>query len=303
MYRIQNSQGVNVYQYSSVIFKNSLAWIVPLCVLSCLMEPMDTGICVMKFGGASLATPDQFDTITELILKKGKKRLVVVVSAMGSTTDQLIRLAQDVNPTPPQRELDMLISVGERISMSLLAMALAKRGQDAISFTGSQSGIITSPQHSNAKIVNVRPSRIISSLEAGKIVIVAGFQGVSTGGEITTLGRGGTDTSAVALGVALNAEKVEFYKDVAGLYSQDPKKNPAAVHYLHATYDQALDIAALGSKILHLRSIQLAKRNGIPLHIISFNDVSLPGSLIHDPLHKRSFQPIFEEEQHVAGHT
>jgi len=256
---------------------------------------MKNDTIVMKFGGASLATPEQFDNVADLILQKGERRLVVVVSAMGSTTDQLIQLAQHVNPNPPQRELDMLISVGERISMSLLAMALAKKGREAISFTGSQSGIITSNKHTDAKIVGVKPARIITSLDQGKVVIVAGFQGVSSTSEITTLGRGGSDTTAVALGVALQAHKVEFYKDVDGLYSQDPKIEKNAAFYPFATYDQALAIARNGSKVLHLRCIELAKANSMPLLILSFKHPHKCGTYIHDPIHPIPTNPIFEE--------
>ena len=226
----------------------------------------------MKFGGASLAEPSQFNSICDLILKKAERypKIVIVVSAMGKTTDELIALAKQVNDNPPQREYDMLISVGERISMSLLAMALAKRGCHAISFTGSQSGIITTQDHAEAKIIEVRPTRILQSLESSKIVIIAGFQGVSRGGEITTLGRGGTDTTAVALGVALQAEKIEFYKDVPGIFSEDPKINKNAQLYSTITYDCALEITGKGAKILHHRSLLLAKSNQIPLHVLSF---------------------------------
>ncbi|MFN4174875.1 MAG: aspartate kinase, partial [Parachlamydiaceae bacterium] len=173
---------------------------------------------VLKFGGASVAEPEHFSKIADIILyrKKEFNNIVVVVSAMGDTTNKLIDLAKKVNPNPPRREYDMLVSVGERISISLLAMALALKGQDAISFTGSQSGIITTEEHSEARIIDVKPNRLQPHLQAGKVVIVAGFQGVSKSGEITTLGRGGSDTTAVALAVALKAEKVEFYKDVIG---------------------------------------------------------------------------------------
>ena len=191
---------------------------------------------------------------------------------MGDTTDQLLSLARDVHPNPPPREQDMLVSVGERISIALLAMALHLKGKEAISFTGSQSGIITSDKHSEAFILDVRPHRIIKALDLGKIVIVAGFQGVSAGGEITTLGRGGSDTTAVALGVALKACRVEFYKDVEGIYSEDPKKNPEAVLYPHLSFDQAIEIAEKGAKVLHPRCIRLASKNCLPLYVLSFYD-------------------------------
>lgn len=227
---------------------------------------------ILKFGGASLSTPEQFDIIANLILKRSKEypQIAVVVSAMGKSTDELLALATKVNPSPPQREVDMLLSAGERISMSLLAMACAKNGLSATSFTGSQSGIITCCLHSEAKIIEVRPFRLKKSLDEGNIVIVAGFQGVSRSGEITTLGRGGSDTTAVALAIALGAEKVEFYKDVPGFCSEDPKKNPDASLFSSLSYKQATDIVAQGAKILHERSLQLAERNQIPLHILSF---------------------------------
>lgn len=226
----------------------------------------------MKFGGASVATAEKFDEVAAIIEEKLKScpSIIVVVSAMGSTTDELFSLAKKVHHSPPERELDMLISVGERISISLLAMALAKRGIEAKSFTGSQSGIITTADHANARIIDIRPHRLLQALGQGKVAIVAGFQGVSEKGEITTLGRGGSDTSAVAIGVAVGAEHVEFYKDVAGIYSQDPKKDPSASFLSRLNYDQAIDIVEKGAKVLQKRSVILAKHNSIPLHVLSF---------------------------------
>lgn len=257
---------------------------------------------VMKFGGASVATPQQFSHIADIILERMQEyaRIVVVVSAMGKTTDQLIALAKEVHADPPRREYDMLVSVGERISISLLAMALAKKNQEATSFTGSQSGIITSDTHSDAKILDVKPHRVVSCLEAGKVAIVAGFQGVSVKGEITTLGRGGSDTSAVALGVAFNA-KVEFYKDVPGICSADPKKCSAATLLPKLTYAEALDIMKKGSQALHPRSIILAAKNSLPLHVLSFNKndpEGKKGTLIMPDSNGSHFiqTPIYEEE-------
>jgi len=229
---------------------------------------------IMKFGGASVATPAQFNQIADIILERAScyERIAVVVSAMGNTTDQLIALAKEVNERPPHRELDMLISVGERISISLLAMALEKKKRQGISFTGSQSGIITTAHHTEARIVEIRPFRLLPPLQEGKIVIVAGFQGVSREGEITTLGRGGSDTTAVALGVALFAEKVEFFKDVPGIGEEDPKLSPNAEIFSHLSYEKALLIVRKGAKILHERSILLAEKNQLPLHVLSFND-------------------------------
>jgi aspartate kinase len=229
---------------------------------------------VMKFGGAAIESPEGFARVAEIILKRSVEydRIVVVTSAMGNLTDQLLDLARQVHPNPPRREQDMLVSVGERISISLLAMALILKGKEAISFTGSQSGIITDSTHSEAQIIDVRPKRLFSHLDEGKIVIVAGFQGVSREGEITTLGRGGSDTTAVALAIALNADKVEFLKDVAGIYGTDPKKDPAAPLFPMLRYEEALKIVQTGAKILHPRSILLAARNELPLHVLSFHD-------------------------------
>jgi aspartate kinase len=254
---------------------------------------------VLKFGGASLSTPEQFDIISDLIVRRSKEypHIVIVVSAMGKSTDELLALATKVNPTPPQREVDMLLSAGERISMSLLAMACAKKGLPAVSFTGSQSGIITCPRHSEAKIIDVRPFRLKKCLEENNIVIVAGFQGVSRSGEITTLGRGGSDTTAVALGVALGAEKVEFYKDVPGFCSEDPKKNPDACLFSSLSYTQASEIVAKGAKILHHRSLLLAMRNQIPLHILSFkSEYQQFGGTVIYPENRRPETVCYEEE-------
>lgn len=226
----------------------------------------------MKFGGASVATPQHFERIAHIIAQRRQqyRNIAIVVSAMGDTTNQLIALARQVNEDPPRREYDMLVSVGERISISLLAMALATKQLRAVSFTGSQSGIITCEQHSDAKIIDVRPQRLLPVLESGAVIIVAGFQGVSRSGNITTLGRGGSDTSAVALAVALKAERVEFFKDVPGVFSMDPKKHPTAPMFEQLSYKEAFDLASNGAKVLHTRSIQLAWKNQMPLHVRSF---------------------------------
>ncbi len=251
---------------------------------------------VMKFGGASLASPAHFENVANIVekLKIDFPEIILVVSAMGKTTDELIALAKSCHPNPPRREYDMLISVGERISMSLLAMVLSRKGFDVISFTGSQSGIITTSEHSDAKIVDIRPKRIRENLEKSKIVIVAGFQGVSLEGEITTLGRNGSDTTAVALASALNAEKVAFFKDVKGVYSEDPHLNPNANFYKTLRYDEALQIVEKGCTVLCKRSLLLAKKNKIPLHVLSFVEPS-DGTLILDSEYKnRSSTPNFE---------
>ncbi|MEN9808789.1 MAG: hypothetical protein RLZZ488_356 [Pseudomonadota bacterium] len=232
---------------------------------------------VLKFGGAAVSSPERFAEIAHLIKSKAKdgSALVVVVSAMGDTTDELIALARKVHPSPPVRELDMLLSVGERVSISLLAMALNRVGLDAVSFTGSQSGIITSEAHTNAKILDVRPQRILKSLEQGKIAIVAGFQGMClTTGDITTLGRGGSDTTAVALAAALGSQHVEFFKDVEGIFDKDPKLNPDAQKFVDLNFAEALTITRAGAQVLQSRCIEIAERNSIPLWVLPFADVS-----------------------------
>lgn len=239
---------------------------------------------IMKFGGASLKSPESFSRLADLIIERKKEfpKIAVVVSAMGGMTDHLISLALSVNPAPPRREYDMLVSTGERISISLLAMALAAKGVEGVSFTGSQSGIITTEEHAQARIVAIKPDRLLSPLEKGKIVIVAGFQGVTLRSkEITTLGRGGSDTTAVALGVGLAAAKVEFYKDVRGIFEKNPIHVPHAQLYPHLNFEEALRIVtATGGKVLHPRAILLAQKNSLPLHVRSFLELEGEGTLI-----------------------
>lgn len=225
---------------------------------------------IMKFGGASASTPQSYRQIAQLISSRveKEKKLVVVISAMANTTDHLLSLAKEVHPNPPRRELDMLISAGERISAALLAMALSLEGREALSFTGSQSGILTTDTHSDAKIISVRPTRILKALDEGFIAIVAGFQGMSEKGEITTLGRGGSDTTAVALATVLGSAKVEFFKDVGGIFDKDPKQDPKARLIERLSYQEAYQLAQNGAKVLHPRSIMLAEKNGIQMHVI-----------------------------------
>jgi aspartate kinase len=255
---------------------------------------------ILKFGGAAVANPEQFSKIADIIIEKRKvcSRLVIVVSAMGQTTNELIHLAKQVHPNPPQREYDMLISVGERISMSLLAMALCLKGVDAASFTGSQSGILTCGNHTNALINDVRPTRLIECCNKGQIAIVAGFQGISPSKDITTLGRGGSDTSAVALGIALKAERVEFYKDVKGIFDKDPKLNAEAHFFSTLSYSAALDIVNQGAKVLHSRAIELAKKNGLPLLVRSFmsTDQTNEGTWIEDQAYPRQLTALYETD-------
>lgn len=229
---------------------------------------------VLKFGGASLKDLDHFDNVA-LIIQKNKKyydRICVVVSAMEGVTDYLGSLANLVHLDPPKREKDMLLSVGERVSMSLLAMKLLGYGIEAVSLTGSQAGIITTNEHTNAKILDVRKKRLDLLFENNKIPIIAGFQGVSVDGEITTLGRGGSDTTAVALAVALGAEKVVFYKDVEGVCSKDPKKYEDAKILKSLSYNEALTVVGEGpAAVLHPRSIVLAEKNGLTMQVRSFD--------------------------------
>ena len=218
---------------------------------------------VLKFGGAACRSAAHIEKVADLI----EGPCVVVVSAMAGVTDELISLAHSIHEKPPARELDMLLSCGERISMSLLAMALAKRGIEAVSLTGSQSGIITSDDHTIARIIDVRCHRASAALSEGKVVIVGGFQGVSENKEITTLGRGGSDTTAVALGVALGSRRVTFYKDVPGFFDADPKVSKEARRFEHLSFEKAYALAKEGAKVLEPRSIALAEVNGLELFV------------------------------------
>lgn len=262
------------------------------------------GIIVLKFGGAALKDLSYLERAADIIAEKKKQflKVVVIVSAMGKTTDDLLSLARSVNPEPPPREQDMLISVGERISMSLLAIALNKRGISARSFTGSQAGIITTDEHSDAKIIDVRPKRLLPYFDRGDVLIVAGFQGVSLQGEITTLGRGGSDTSAVALGVALKAQKVEFYKDVKGIFSRDPKKDPNATLYATLDYQEVLELIKDEKvKVLHPRAIKLAEKNHIPLHVLTFHiEEGSLGTLVLKGCNQLRTSPLYEEVEDIV---
>jgi aspartate kinase len=233
------------------------------------------GTVVMKFGGTSVGDPQKLKDVAARIVAAHAEgtRVVAVLSAMGDTTDELVRLAYEISPRPEPRELDMLISVGERISCALAAMAIHDLGDEAISLTGSQAGIVTDTVHGKAKIVDVRARRIHEALDQGKVVLVAGFQGVSTNLDITTLGRGGSDTTAVALAAALAAGHCEIYTDVAGVFSADPRIVPNA-RKLHAvTYDEMLELSASGAKVLQLRSVEVARNYGVKLHVRStFSD-------------------------------
>ncbi|MDP4649312.1 MAG: aspartate kinase [Ilumatobacteraceae bacterium] len=228
-------------------------------------------LIVQKYGGTSVADPERIRAVAEHVAftKRHGNDVVVVVSAMGKSTDNLIKLANDVSSVQPDRELDMLLTTGERISMTLVCMALAGVGIDAISFTGSQVGIITDTVHTKAKILEVKGDRVREALAQGKVCVVAGFQGVSTDKEITTLGRGGSDTTAVALAAALDADSCEIYTDVTGVFSADPRIVPQARKLQHINFDEMLEMAGAGSKVLALRSVEFARNHNVPIQVRS----------------------------------
>jgi aspartate kinase len=228
-------------------------------------------LVVQKFGGTSVADSDRIRAVADHVARtrRSGRDVVVVVSAMGKTTDELIRLAQDVSSVRPGRELDMLLTAGERISMALLCMSLAELGVPAASFTGSQAGIITDTAHTNAHILEVRGDRLRESLAQGVVPVVAGFQGVSSKRDVTTLGRGGSDTTAVALAAALGADQCEIYTDVSGVFTADPRVVPTAHRIPRISFEEMLEMAATGGRVLALRSVEFARNHHIPLHVRS----------------------------------
>ena len=228
-------------------------------------------LVVQKFGGTSVADADRIRSVADHVARtrRAGHDVVVVVSAMGKTTDQLIRLASDVSSVQPTREVDMLLSAGERISMSLLCMALAELGVEATSYTGSQAGIITDAVHTRAKIVEIKADRLQSTLAGGGVPVVAGFQGMSVERDVTTLGRGGSDTTAVALAAVLGATACEIYTDVSGVFSADPRIVPEARKVLKISFEEMLEIAATGGRVLALRSVEFARNHQVPLHVRS----------------------------------
>jgi aspartate kinase len=230
------------------------------------------GLIVQKYGGSSVADAEAMKRVASRIVatKKAGHSVVVVVSAMGDTTDELIDLANHITPRPAGRELDMLLTAGERISMALLAMAIKNLGFEALSFTGSQAGVITDSKHGRARIIDVSPGRIQEALKQDAIAIVAGFQGISQDTkDVTTLGRGGSDTTAVALAAALEADVCEIYTDVDGVFSADPRIVPTARKLKSVTYEEMLELAASGAKVLHLRCVEYARRFNLPIHVRS----------------------------------
>ena len=228
-------------------------------------------LVVQKYGGSSVADPERIRRVARRVVATAERggAVCVVVSAMGDTTDELLGLAAQVSDRPHPREQDMLLTAGERISIALLSMAINDLGRDAVSFTGSQAGIVTDTAHGKARIVELRARRVQEALDAGRVVIVAGFQGVSTDLDVTTLGRGGSDTTAVALAAALGAEACEIYTDVDGVFTADPRIVPGA-RKLHAvSYEEMLELAAAGARVLVLRSVEYARNHGVPIHVRS----------------------------------
>lgn len=239
-------------------------------------------IIVQKYGGTSVADLERIKKVACHVVetRRAGHDVVVVVSAMSGKTDELMRMATDINPEPSMRELDMLLTVGERITMALLSIAIQSLGEDAISLTGSQCGIMTNHSHSHARIVEVRPFRVLDELEAGRIVIVAGFQGTSYKREITTLGRGGSDTTAVALAAALNAERCEIYSDVLFVCSADPRVVIDARQFQELDYEQMLALSRHGAKVLNADAVEFARRAGIAIYTRSSMDPSKEGTVI-----------------------
>ena len=241
-----------------------------------------SGIIVQKFGGTSVADTEKIKHVAEVVMAERSlgNDVVVVVSAMGHTTDHLVKLANEISETPPSRELDMLLSTGEGISIALLAMALETAGCKAVSMNAMQVGIITENIHSKARIVDIKTDKLKKHLQEGKVVVVAGFQGVTEDGEITTLGRGGSDTSAVALAAALGAERCDIYTDVEGVYTTDPRVVPNASRLEEVSYEEMLELARVGANVLHPRAVETAKQFNVPLRVRSSFKLENKGTLI-----------------------
>jgi aspartate kinase len=248
-------------------------------------------ILVQKFGGSSLSDLERLEAVADKVVggKESGHDMVVVVSAMGDSTDELLDMARELSGAPSRRELDMLLSVGERISMALLSIAIQERGQEAVSLTGSQCGIITTQNHSNARIMDVRPFRVQDELNQGRIVIVAGYQGSSYRREVTTLGRGGSDTTAVALAAALQAEACEIYSDVEGVFSADPRVVLSATQLLELSHDEMLEMARSGARVLNEQAVEFARRSKIALYAKKTHGAETSGTVIRpDGFHDRA---------------
>ncbi|WP_075982502.1 aspartate kinase [Bacillus massilinigeriensis] len=253
------------------------------------------GLIVQKFGGTSVGSIERIQNVANRVIEEKSRGngVVVVVSAMGKTTDQLVVMANEISAQPSKREMDMLLTTGEQITISLLAMALIEKGYDAISFTGWQAGIETEGIHGNARILNISESKIRGQLEKGKIVIVAGFQGVTEDGSITTLGRGGSDTTAVALAAALHADKCDIYTDVTGVFTTDPRYVKEARQLLSVSYDEMLELANLGAGVLHPRAVEYAKNYHVALEVRSSME-RVRGTIIEE-------EPKMEQNLVVRG--
>lgn len=252
-------------------------------------------IVVQKYGGSSVATAERIKAVARRVVERQQKgdRLVVVVSAMGDTTDDLIALAKEITPRPEAREMDLLLSTGEIVSSALLAMALKGMGCPAVALTGPQAGIGTDRRYGRARILSVNPQRVLRELEAGNVVIVAGFQGITEEADITTLGRGGSDTTAVALAAALECSRCEIYTDVEGIYTADPRLVPEAQKLREISYEEMLELATYGARVMHNRAVELGAVRKVPIYVASsFSDA--PGTLIHGG-------PFMEQRNKVMG--
>lgn len=251
-------------------------------------------VIVQKFGGTSVADTEKIKRVAQNVIreKKNGNDVVVVVSAMGHTTDYLVKMAKDINPNPSGREMDMLLSTGEGVSIALLAMAIEAAGYDAVSFNAMQIGIFTENVHSKARIVDIKTDKLKKNLAEDKIIVVAGFQGVTENGEITTLGRGGSDTSAVALAAALNAERCDIYTDVEGVYTTDPRIVPNASRLDEISYEEMLELAHAGANVLHPRSVETAKQFNVPMRVRSSFNVENEGTLILGVDNMEIYKPV-----------
>ncbi len=251
-------------------------------------------IVVQKFGGTSVADTDKIKKVAEAVIreKENGNDVVVVVSAMGHTTDYLVKMAKEINPNPSGREMDMLLSTGEGVSIALLTMAIQSKGYDAVSLNAMQIGIITENVHLKARIIDIKTEKLRKNLDEGKIIVVAGFQGITEDGEITTLGRGGSDTSAVALAAALDAERCDIYTDVEGVYTTDPRMVPNASKLEKISYEEMLELARVGANVLHPRSVETAKQFKVPLRVRSTFKLDDMGTLIIGVKNMELYKPV-----------
>ncbi|MEI8129442.1 MAG: aspartate kinase [bacterium] len=251
-------------------------------------------IVVQKFGGTSLADTDKIKKVADAVIKEKElgNDVVVAVSAMGHTTDYLVKLAKEINPNPSAREMDMLLSTGEGVSIALLTMAIQAKGYNAVSLNAMQIGIITEDVHQKARIIDIKTDKLKKNIKAGNIIVVAGFQGITEDGEITTLGRGGSDTSAVALAAALKASRCDIYTDVEGVYTTDPRIVPNASKLENISYEEMLELARVGANVLHPRSVETAKQFNVPLRVRSTFNLDNLGTLIIGAKNMEIYKPV-----------